>query len=213
MTGPPPPRAPARWPRRRLLALLATLPPLAFLAGFAWYLRLSAAPPQAPEQQTAGIAVLTGGAERVATGLRLLQEGRAAKLVISGAHPHATLADLARSAGLEPAALAGRVTLGSGATSTRGNAAEIADWARAEGIGSLRVVTAGYHMPRALLELRRALPGVALVPHPVVPASLRDREAGGRWRTWSLLAGEYLKLLAAWAGLHRPGPGLPEPSS
>ncbi|MCO6418263.1 YdcF family protein [Siccirubricoccus sp. KC 17139] len=201
-----------RHKRRRLLALLAILPPLALLAGFAWYLRLAAAFPPAPEQETAGIAVLTGGAERVATGLRLLQQERAAKLLISGASPRTTLADLARSAGMEPAALAGRVTLGSGATSTRGNAAEIADWARAEGIGSLRVVTAAYHMPRALLELRRVLPGVLLVPHPVVPASLRDREAGGRWRTWSLLAGEYLKLLAAWAGLHRPGAAFPEPN-
>ena len=63
------------------------------------------------------------------------------------------------------------------------------------------MVTAGYHMSRALLELRRTLPEAELVAHPVVPARLRDPAAGGRPRTWLLLVGEYLKFLAAWAGL------------
>ena len=72
------------------------------------------------------------------------------------------------------------------------------------------MVTAGYHMPRALLELRRALPpGTELLPQPVVPARLRDGPAGPR--AWRLLAGEYLKLIGAWLGLARPAaadPGL-----
>ena len=155
------------------------------------------------------IAVLTGGAERVGTGLRLLLADEAAKLIVSGAHRDAALADLARGAGVAPdevapAEAAGRVALGRAAASTHGNAAEIAAWARENGIGSIRVVTAGYHMPRALLELRRALPpGIVLLPHPVVPAALRA--PGGGWRSWRLLAGEYLKLLGAWLGLARPG--------
>jgi len=210
MSGSPQAAAARRRLLRPWLALVAVLPVLGLFAGFAWFLRLAAEGPAQPERKTDGIAVLTGGAERVQTGLRLLREGRASRLLVSGAHPDVTLADLARSAGQEPGALEGRVTIGHGATSTRGNAAEIAEWVRQEGIGSLRVVTAGYHMPRALLELRRVLPGVALVPHPVVPASLRDREAGSRLRTWSLLAGEYLKLLAAGIGLSRPVAALAE---
>ena len=99
--------------------------------------------------------------------------------------------------------LAGRITLGHVARTTRGNAAEIAAWAREEQLRSIRVVTAGYHMPRALLELRRALPDAELLPHPVVPARLRDPGAVSHLRTWSLLAGEYLKLLGAWMGLTR----------
>ena len=87
--------------------------------------------------------------------------------------------------------------------STRGNAREVAEWARAQRLGSLRVVTAGYHMPRAMLELRRALPEVELVPHPVQPAALRSAEAVGRGRTWRLLLGEYAKFLAAGIGLSR----------
>jgi uncharacterized SAM-binding protein YcdF (DUF218 family) len=175
--------------------------------GFLWFLDAAAAAPESPLRPTDGIAVLTGGAERVQTGLRLLAEGRARRLLISGVHPDATLADLARVHGMEAAALAGRVTLGREARSTRGNAAEIAAWARREGMGSIRVVTAGYHMPRAMLELRRALPEAVLVPHPVVPPPLREAAAVGRARTWSLLVGEYLKLLGAWAGMSRfPAP-------
>ncbi len=187
----------------RLLLLAAALLVLLPLAGFAWFLKIAAAQPEESPRRTDGIAILTGGAERVETGLRLLLQDRAARLIVSGVHPDATLADLARGASLPVGALAGRVTLGRAARTTRGNAAEIAAWARAEGVHSIRVVTAGYHMPRALLELRRALPEAELLPHPVVPARLRDPGAVSHLRTWSLLAGEYLKLLGAWMGLTR----------
>ena len=189
---------------RRLLAAAAGLL-LLLVAGFGWFLKAAAAPPAEPLRRTDGIAVLTGGAERVETGLRLLLQGRAERLLVSGVHRNATLADLARAAGLGPEVQvsADRVALGHVARTTRGNAAEIAAWARAEGLRSIRVVTAGYHMPRALLELQRALPEAELLAHPVVPARLRDPGAVARLRTWSLLAGEYLKLIGAWAGLTR----------
>ena len=50
------------------------------------------------------------------------------------------------------------------------NAEETASWARENGIHSLIVVTAGYHMPRAITELTRALPDVALHPSRLPPA-------------------------------------------
>jgi uncharacterized SAM-binding protein YcdF (DUF218 family) len=184
-----------------LLLMAPALGMVVLAAGFGWFLVMAGRGPADPTRVTAGIVVLTGGAERVETGLRLLREGRAERMLVSGVHPQVTLADLTRQAALEPKALGGRVTLGQRATTTRGNAAEIAEWARAQHLGSLRVVTAGYHMPRALLELRRTLPEAELIAHPVVPARLRDPAAGGRARTWSLLAGEYLKFLAAWAGV------------
>ncbi|MBW8270125.1 YdcF family protein [Caldovatus aquaticus] len=179
----------------------------AFGGGFAWFVNQTLRAPEPPPfRQTDAIAVLTGGRERVETGLRLLAAGHARRMVISGVHRDARLADLARAAGLDPAPLAGRITVGRAAATTRGNAAEIAAWVRAQPEGtvrSLRVVTAGYHMPRALLELRRALPGVELVPHPVTPPALRGVSAAARLRTWSLLLGEYAKFLLAGAGLSR----------
>ncbi len=171
---------------------------LGLVLGFLRFVALAGTPPAEPGRRTDGIAVLTGGAERVDTGLRLLRQGMAERLLISGVHRNVVPADLV------PPGLADRVILGHAATSTRGNAVEVAAWARAEHLRSLRLVTAGYHMPRALLELHRALPGVEIVPHPVVPARLRQADAAGHSRTWFLLIGEYLKLLLAWTGLSGP---------
>jgi len=50
------------------------------------------------------------------------------------------------------------VTLGFAATDTRGNAQETREWAEANGIKSLRLVTSDWHMRRAATELRRQLP-------------------------------------------------------
>jgi uncharacterized SAM-binding protein YcdF (DUF218 family) len=183
----------------RPLLLLAVLLALALGAGFIGFLRVAAAAPEAPARRTDGIVVLTGGAERIATGLRLLREDLGQWMLISGVHRDTMLEDLAT--GAELGALAQRVELGRVATTTRGNGAEVAEWARTYRLRSVRVVTAGYHMPRAMLELRRAAPGVELLPWPVVPPRLRQAGALGELRTWSLLVGEYMKLLLAWTGL------------
>lgn len=152
-----------------------------------------------------GIVVLTGGADRIETALRLLAEGRAPLLLVSGVARGVDLAEVAHRVPLHPAQLdfallAGRVTLGRAATSTAGNAAEAASWARANGIRRLIVVTAGYHMPRALVEIGRALPDVALYPVPVLPPALRGAADPATVR---MLANEYDKLLAVRFGLAR----------
>jgi uncharacterized SAM-binding protein YcdF (DUF218 family) len=174
--------------------------------GFAGFLDLAQAEPEAPAQPTGAIVVLTGGAERVETALRLLDQDLAPLLLVSGAHATLTLAELARAHGRDPAALAARVRLGRAAATTIGNAAEAAAFARAHGIASLRLVTAGYHMPRAMLEFGRAMPGITLLAHPVQPAALRPAGAAPALpatRRWGLLFGEYVKYVTAAAGISR----------
>ncbi len=188
--------------RRRVLAVLGGAA-LAWLAGFAWFVLRVGQSPVAPPAAD-GIVALTGGAERVRAGLLLLSDRRAEHLLVTGIGGHAGFRDLAREAGLDPGPLANRVTLGSGAASTRGNADEIAAWARANGLHSLIVVTASYHMPRALAEISRALPDVALYPAGVSPP--RAGEWFGRAR---LLAEEYTKYLGAELGLTALAPGPP----
>jgi uncharacterized SAM-binding protein YcdF (DUF218 family) len=189
------------WQRRSLAAGLLLIPPTLVLVGFGFFALTALDPPRPAEGRTDAIVVLTGGSERIATGLGLLAEGRAERLLISGAHPGAGLAEIAAAVRLDPAAFARRVDVGHAAASTRGNAVETAAWARATGARSIRVVTAGYHMPRAMLELRRAMPQHDLVPHAVPSAALRGPHALWRPRVWVLLGGEYLRVLAAHAGL------------
>ncbi len=173
---------------------------LAWLAGFAWFVN-SAVRAEAGGSVADGIVVLTGGADRITTGVRLLQDGRGRVLLISGVGHGADLPDLLRGTGIDPAPLADRVTLGRAATTTTGNADETAGWVQAQHLRSLLVVTASYHMPRALTELARSVPEVQLIPQPVLPPALRRADLA----TMRLLAGEYTKWLVAEMGLARLG--------
>lgn len=187
--------------RRLLIAFgIAGLLALAVGSGFAAFLAMARGVADAEAPPAEAIVVLTGGAERVETALRLLEAGAAPILLVSGAHATLTVPELARVHGRPAGSLAGRVVLGHAAATTIGNAAEAAAFAEARGIRSIRLVTAHYHMPRALLEFRRALPGVALQPHPVRPSSFANLPRG---RRWALLFGEFVKYGTAAAGLTR----------
>ena len=186
-----------RWPALVLGALFvaASLWAVGF-AGFIHDVRLQAPPPAAAD----GIVALTGGAERIETALNLLADGKAPVLLVSGVGRGTDLAEVARRVSLDPAAIGERVTLGHAATTTVGNAAETAAWVRRNNVHRLIVVTAGYHMTRALLEIGHDLPDVALFAVPVLSPALRGRMD---FATVRLLASEYDKLLAVRLGLHR----------
>ncbi len=173
---------------------------LLWFAGFGLFLLFLPTAASDPPRG-AGIVVLTGGAGRVGEGLRLLEADQSAKLLVSGVHQATGLADLVRSEGRSAETLVERVTLGRTARSTRGNAEETAAWARTQAIDTLVVVTSAYHMPRALLLLRRALPQTRLVPHPVTPRAWREPWGRLSPTFLRLAAGEYTKWLAALAGL------------
>ncbi len=178
----------------------------AWLVGFVWFVTI-AGRHTPPPPHADGIVALTGGADRVQTALRLLEQDRADRLLVSGIGGGAAFRDLAAKAGIHAAPLAGRVTLGRGATSTRGNAEETAAWVHEEGLRSLIVVTAYYHMPRALTELGRAIPGVTLYPAPVSPSGPNPARGLKSLSMLRLMLGEYAKLVAAELWLTELAPG------
>ncbi len=179
---------------------------LMWLGGFLWYAAKLPREVADPLRATDGIVVLPGGAERLEAGLDLLAQGKARKLLVSGVHPGTNRDQLQRLSQLTPELFACCVELGKDAADTLGNAIETARWARRQGIGSLRVVTASYHMPRSRVEFRRAIPAARLIAHPVFPAQVRI----GNWWRWpgtaALLIGEYSKYLIAVAASVWLGP-------
>ena len=182
--------------KRQLTRKLAKLVVALWLIGLLVFIvKLPGGEEPPPVSQNEGIVVPTGGAERIATGFRLLSEG-GKRLLITGVHKDTTLAAL--EALTEQTAAPCCVDLDYTATDTLGNAAFAAAWAAQHGLTEVRLVTSWYHMPRSAELFRRAMPDVRIIPHPV---SAADIPSEGWWQNpnaWRLIVGEYIKLLWAW---------------
>lgn len=143
-----------------------------------------------------GVVALTGASNlRLEAATKLLEEGKGQRLLISGVNREATRADVQTVTKAVKPIYDCCVDLGFAAANTVGNARETAEWAKSKSYKSLIVVTADYHMPRSMLELRAAMPQVELYAYPVKT----DLNAHRWWRT-SISARrmivEYCKYLA-----------------
>jgi uncharacterized SAM-binding protein YcdF (DUF218 family) len=142
-----------------------------------------------------GIVALTGGSsERILAALQLLESGKAKRMLISGVSRSVTRGELQTLTGADQPIYDCCVDLGFTAANTLGNGRETAEWARAKGYRTLILVTADYHMPRARLELKSAMPEALIYPYPIVTGEL---DAGHWWRTGAQrMMLEYCKYLA-----------------
>ena len=200
-------RRDARHPGRTLgrIVAFAAFVFLVWSAGLYLFATLIPDTRVSPDEKTDAIVVLTGGAGRVSEGLSLLAVGSGRKLFVSGVYRGVDVQALLKLAQRTPGDLECCISLGYAADSTRGNAAETAEWIKGEGFKSIRLVTASYHMPRSLLEFRHALPDdIRIVSHPVFPASFYT-ENWWRWRGSARLAiSEYHKYILARIELSGP---------
>jgi uncharacterized SAM-binding protein YcdF (DUF218 family) len=187
------------WGAVRRIAIAGAALFVLCIAGLIWF----ATAPSAGDRTgpTDAIVVLTGGGQRLNSGIALLRDGKGQKLFVSGVNHHVHLEELLRSSGdrLESAYewASCCVVLGYQAVDTIGNASETAQWMRQQGFHSLRLVTAWYHMRRSLLEFDRAMPEIEIIPHPVSPDEVKQGHWWASPGTVLLLAGEYGKYLGA----------------
>ena len=166
--------------RRRLLSLIL----LAWALGFVWF--ATALPQPAEAGQSDAVVVLTGGAGRVERGLDVLDQHWAPRMFVSGVDKQVKLNEFAVQFNVPPAQMACCVRLGYSATDTVSNARETADWIRAGGLHTIRLVTSDWHMRRAAFELRRVVPAGVTIIEDAVPTKPSLR----------ILFIEYHKLLA-----------------
>jgi uncharacterized SAM-binding protein YcdF (DUF218 family) len=154
-----------------------------------------------PEGTADGIAVLTGGVARIDEAMKLLAQGKAKRLLITGVNRTTSTEELKELASEGDQLFACCVDIDKEARNTIDNATETSQWVALNRYHSIIVVTSNYHMPRALAELARVMPGVTLIPYAVVDNNVHL----DRWWTYPgstrLLVSEYLKYLPALARL------------
>ena len=184
----------ARYGTAYLVLMVASL-----AAGLQHFVLTLPKTPNGQLQFTDGIIVMTGGQQRLDDGLVLLTDGHAGKMLISGVGEGVNRAVLVQELMLndqQANALFCCVELDFTARDTRGNAIAARRWADEHGIQSLRLVTANYHMPRALVVFARAMPDLDLYQWPVTPSDLQLERWWNNPAMLRLLAREYAKYLA-----------------
>jgi uncharacterized SAM-binding protein YcdF (DUF218 family) len=144
---------------------------------------------------------LTGGVARIDEAMKLLAQGKAKRLLITGVNRTTSTEELKQLASEGDQLFTCCVDIDKEARNTIDNATETSQWVARNRYHSIIVVTSNYHMPRALAELARVMPGVTLIPYAVVDNNVHL----DRWWTYpgttKLLISEYLKYLPALARL------------
>ena len=182
----------------RLVFISGLLMLACFLAGLQHFVLTLPKKSGSLRPATDGIVVITGGQQRLADGLRLLQIRSGQALLVSGVGRGVNKTILARELDLDAPVktlLDCCVTLEFEARDTRGNAEAAAQWAVRNNFRSLRLVTANYHMPRAKYVFTNQLPEIELYFWPVSPFDLILETWWQEPDIIRLLAREYAKYL------------------
>jgi uncharacterized SAM-binding protein YcdF (DUF218 family) len=162
-------------------AVLATLVVFWVVGLLAFATRVDRSTPAADPPVADGVVALTGASDaRISSAMLLLEKGKARRMLVSGVNPQASRADMRGVAKADHRIYDCCVDLGYQATDTVGNARETAHWARAYDYRTLILVTSDFHMPRALLELKGALPEDQIIPYPIRTTEL---DAHHWWRS------------------------------
>ncbi len=142
--------------------------------------------------KTDAIVVITGGGGRIEHAIDMLGQRKGKRLLIAGADPAVTKADLIRRLGGRQRLVQCCVDLGSESVDTRSNAEEARRWLASNNYRSARLITSDWHMRRAAYEFSRQLDGTVTIV----------RDAVRSEPNFMTLFGEYnkyiLRRLAVW---------------
>ena len=184
----------------RSMSVLCVFVTLSLIAMLQHFILTLPKPASGDVSMTDGIVVATGGQARIEEGLRLLSEGRASQMLVTGVVKGISHTSLKRTLRLTTAqirALECCVDLDAAARDTICNARSAALWADANALKSLRLVTANYHLPRAQNEFQRAFPETSLHVFAVLPPDLKLDTWYRHWPSAKLLVREYGKYLVS----------------
>lgn len=152
--------------------------------------------PSPDDRRTEAIIALTGGRHRIAEAVRLLNEGKADKLFISGVEKNISLQDIGRRKDVK-IKTDREIQLGNMSTNTVENAIETREWLEKNKISSIRLVTSNYHIPRSLEEFYAQNQNLQIIVHPVYSENI-SKKWWKNWGSFLLIASEYNKFLYVW---------------
>jgi uncharacterized SAM-binding protein YcdF (DUF218 family) len=124
---------------------------------------------------TDAAVVITGGSGRIEHAMKVLEDGKAKRVLIAGADPLVTKKDLIDRFDAERRLVRCCVDLGSESVDTRSNAEEAQRWLAKHNYRSVRLITNDWHMRRASYEFRRSLDD----KYRIVPDAVRTEPAFG----------------------------------
>ena len=142
--------------------------------------------------KTDAIIALTGGKNRIAEAVNLLNKGLAEKLFISGVQKDISLEEIQKAS--VDTNIKGEVTIEDKSLNTVENAIETNKWINENNIKSIRLVTSNYHIFRSLEEFNIRNPELVIIVHPVYSENV-SKEIWKNFGSLNLLVSEYNKFL------------------
>lgn len=139
-----------------MIARAFALALLAYLLGFVLFAFTLARPAPATARADAAV-VLTGGKGRIEHAVDVLERGGVKRVLVAGADPAVTKADIARRVKGQGRLVRCCLDLGSESVDTRSNAEEADRWLAGHGYKSAVLITSNYHMRRARYEFEKTL--------------------------------------------------------
>lgn len=140
-----------------MIARFGALLLLLYALGFILFSVLLYGPAGADAPRTDAAVVLTGGSGRLERAIDVLRKGKARRVLVSGADPLVTKADLTRRVRGSDRLMRCCVDLDSAPVDTRTNAEETRRWLVERHYKSMRLITSDWHMRRAYYDFRRVL--------------------------------------------------------
>ena len=178
-----------------MITRAAALVLLAYAIGFILFAFTLGKAASADTGPTDAAIVLTGGPGRIEHAIDVLRDHQAKRLLVAGADPSVTKADIARRIKGSGKLVKCCVDLGSESVDTRSNAEEAGRWLAQRHFTSVRLITSDWHMRRARYEFEKVLGSKYRLVTDAVRSDPRFLTLFGEYNKY------LLRRLAVWADI------------